>query len=80
VNRLERTNAVNYLELTMVDSATENCSKCGKQISVKNVASYKVLANFRVICVDCAIAEGVIAPPQTAKAPSGPSKKQPRRQ
>jgi hypothetical protein len=63
----------------MIDSATEKCSKCGKEISVKNVTSYKVLANFRLVCLACAIADGLIVPPPPTKAASGPSKKQARR-
>jgi len=65
--------------LMMVASAIENCCKCGKEISVKEITSYKVLANFRLICAACAIEDGLIAPPQQIKTASGPSKKQPRR-
>jgi hypothetical protein len=51
--------------IDMVYSATETCCKCGKEIFLKNVTSYKVLENFRLICADCAIADGLINPPET---------------
>jgi hypothetical protein len=63
----------------MVASAIENCCKCGQEISLKEVTSYKVLANFRLICADCAMKDGLIPPPQQIKTASGPSKKQPQR-
>jgi hypothetical protein len=51
--------------IDMVYSATETCCKCCKEIFLKNVTSYKVLENFRLICADCAIADGLINPPET---------------
>jgi len=63
----------------MVIAATENCYKCGKEISLKNVASYKVLPNYRLICVDCATADGLIGSPKTIQTASETVKKQPQR-
>jgi len=61
------------------DWAIENCWKCGKEIFLKDVASYKVLADFRLVCADCALKDGLIASPQPVQKPSAPSKKQPQR-
>ena len=33
--------------------AVEPCSQCGKPIDLKNVRSYRVLDDYRAICIEC---------------------------
>jgi NMD protein affecting ribosome stability and mRNA decay len=59
----------------MVNSATETCCKCGKEIFVKEVSSYKVLPNYRLLCSDCAMKDGLIDARRPGTFSSGPAHK-----
>ena len=37
----------------MPHAAVELCCKCGKTIDLKNVRSYRVREDYRLICIEC---------------------------
>ncbi|HEY2990959.1 MAG TPA: hypothetical protein VGL11_24820 [Candidatus Binatia bacterium] len=57
----------------MTYRATERCCKCGKEIVLKDVMSYKVLPTYRLICEDCAREDGLIAPAKQRRTAGGAS-------
>jgi NMD protein affecting ribosome stability and mRNA decay len=61
----------------MVKPAVETCCKCGREISLREVSSYKVLPNYRLLCKDCAKEDGLIEPVKQRMSFSGTVKKSP---
>jgi recombinational DNA repair protein (RecF pathway) len=37
----------------MPHAAVELCCECGKTIDVKNVRSYRVREDYRLVCIEC---------------------------
>ena len=51
----------------MPHATVESCCKCGKTIDVKNVRSYRVREDFRLICVECFKAKSEAPAPESEK-------------
>jgi hypothetical protein len=58
-------------ESKVTDYARDSCSKCGKEIVLRDVGSYKVLPNYRLICEECAREDGLIEPAPQRRTAGG---------
>jgi len=47
--------------------AGEPCCKCGKLIDLKNVRSYRVRDDYRLICIECFKAKPDAAAPESQR-------------
>jgi recombinational DNA repair protein (RecF pathway) len=59
----------------MPHAAVELCCQCGKTIDVKNVRSYRVREDYRLVCIECFNAQRESAAPESQRRQNSQKKR-----